>query len=554
MTSNKLDRLLFKPELKSLGGGRTWSTLLFLGVIYSFALFSLGSGEQVRHFLEQQMKDPFVQLLSSEVPEGECGGVTDKLLGNDQLKESFNISDIRLVAKDYEAIKAADGSSRKVLVGSYDEETTFYGVDKELYTLREVSPIIQKLIDTNAIPRNWRSHPKSTEEAINAEGTFAIDGINVHPLWGMLSSDTTLFLTSAHRCQPFDAMLKTGVILNAATANSLGITDVIAKGDELPMIQWMQGERGQPVALPVLGITRVLPLELDMAIHVETWGYLKSEEGQKKSKEGQQHTSEEVYFVPQSEMGRLTDPNLPKSVPVPSGMVFSSSAFGSGMRQVKSIGTSVDLLTFKKKDRSEDLKFETVLFKMKDLTVVRSFANEIENNKAAYGCDKSVDDSNPTSSLEIDLSDVEAKENLSIFNGFAQLLSLALIVISLILIINYTGAILRLHINKNKKNLGTLTAFGYKNSTITSLYLKITATILSLSFFVSYMVVWPLGHLGFNAFLSITDLDKSLADVSFAHWPLYYSIPLFVLLPLAIVSVRIRKQLKATPGDLVYDR
>ena len=53
------------------------------------------------------------------------------------------------------------------------------------------------------------------------------------------------------------------------------------------------------------------------------------------------------------------------------------------------------------------------------------------------------------------------------------------------------------------------------------------------------MVVWPLGHLGFNAFLSITDLDKSLADVSFAHWPLYYSIPLFVLLPLAIVSVRI---------------
>ena len=224
------------------------------------------------------------------------------------------------------------------------------------------------------------------------------------------------------------------------------------------------------------------------------------------------------------------------------------------MRQVKSIGTSVDLLTFKKEDRSEDLKFETVLFKMKDLTVVRSFANEIENNKAAYGCDKSVDDSNPTSSLEIDLSDVEAKENLSIFNGFAQLLSLALIVISLILIINYTGAILRLHINKNKKNLGTLTAFGYKNSTITSLYLKITATILSLSFFLSYMVVWPLGHLGFNAFLSITDLDKSLADVSFAHWPLYYSIPLFVLLPLAIVSVRIRKQLKATPGDLVYDR
>jgi len=29
---------------------------------------------------------------------------------------------------------------------------------------------------------------------------------------------------------------------------------------------------------------------------------------------------------------------------------------------------------------------------------------------------------------------------------------------------------------------------------------------------------------------------------------------LFVAVPLAIVSYRIRKQLTATPGDLVYDR
>ena len=35
------------------------------------------------------------------------------------------------------------------------------------------------------------------------------------------------------------------------------------------MIQWMK-RAGQPVALPVLGITRVLPLELDMAIHADT--------------------------------------------------------------------------------------------------------------------------------------------------------------------------------------------------------------------------------------------------------------------------------------------
>ena len=156
--------------------------------------------------------------------------------------------------------------------------------------------------------------------------------------------------------------------------------------------------------------------------------------------------------------------------------------------------------------------------------------------------------------LEIDLTDIESKENLSIFNGFALLLSAALVLMSLILIVNYTGAVLRLHINKNKKNLGTLTAFGYPNKIIISLYLKITATILGGSFLISYLLVWPLGYLGFETCLGVFGLSETLAEVSFAHIPIYYSLPLFVLLPLAVVAWRIQGQLKATPGDLVYDR
>ena len=97
-------------------------------------------------------------------------------------------------------------------------------------------------------------------------------------------------------------------------------------------------------------------------------------------------------------------------------------------------------------------------------------------------------------------------------------------------------------------------AFGYQNGTITKLYLLITATILGLSFAISYLVVWPIGYFGFGAFLGAFGLSETLADVHFAHIPLYYSIPLFVLLPLVVVSIRIRRQLKATPGDLVYDR
>ena len=80
--------------------------------------------------------------------------------------------------------------------------------------------------------------------------------------------------------------------------------------------------------------------------------------------------------------------------------------------------------------------------------------------------------------------------------------------------------------------MGTLTAFGYPNKTIISLYLRITATILGGSFLISYLLVWPLGFFGFKAFLGVFGLSDALSDVSFAHIPIYYSVPLFVLLPL----------------------
>ena len=156
--------------------------------------------------------------------------------------------------------------------------------------------------------------------------------------------------------------------------------------------------------------------------------------------------------------------------------------------------------------------------------------------------------------MEIDLTDVENKENLGIFSKFARLLSFAVVVLALILIINYTGAILRMHISQNKRNLGTLMAFGYENQTITRLYLVITSVLLGAAFVISYLLVWPIGYLGLELFLLASGLDNVASEVAFSHIPIYYSVLLFVLVPLAIVSYRIRKQLTATPGDLVYDR
>ena len=216
------------------------------------------------------MEDEFVQLLSSTAPKGECRMVIPKLLGNEDLKRQFDISDIRLLAKDYQSIQGLNGQSYDLLVGSYDDETTFRAVDR-LYRLDDLESVISELIDQKVIPQNWRSHIDLTKKAINDAGSFQLQQINVHPLWGMLQSDTSLFVTSASRCHPFNPLVKTGVILSANAAEKLGILDVIQQGDRLPMITWTQSD-DTPVYLPVLGVTTSLPLEIDLAIHAETWG------------------------------------------------------------------------------------------------------------------------------------------------------------------------------------------------------------------------------------------------------------------------------------------
>ena len=72
MEKPSLHSLLFRAELKSLGGGKRWNTLVFLVVIDFLALFSLGAGQQILEFLEAKMDNDYVQLLVATVPSTSC--------------------------------------------------------------------------------------------------------------------------------------------------------------------------------------------------------------------------------------------------------------------------------------------------------------------------------------------------------------------------------------------------------------------------------------------------------------------------------------------------
>lgn len=490
---NDINKVLFKPELKSLAGGKSWSTLGFLVFIYSVALFSLGAGDQIQQYLKKQMEDPFVEGVSVLVPKTDCSSKTLKevLLDNDTFKSKYAIQNARLFHRAYAIVQGKDG--RKTLaVGSYDGSS--------------------------------------------------------HPLWEMLQSKPELFLTPYSQCQPFSPLTRCGVILSEKALKGLGYD--ASKLDELPAtVDWFNDSSIDiPAKLPILAIVESLPHDIDVAIQDETWGYLSS------GVDGD-YTEAKTWFVSEKDINGINGVKSLVSADLPTGTLFSGVNLGEGMAQVKNIGVQMNVLSVNDSSYARLLQSkyaEHIHFSLGDLAKVRALAEDLLSDKPYYGC--ADQDNNSSKTLEINLTDIESKENLHVFNSFANLLSYALVLISLILIVNYTGAVLRLHINKNKRNLGTLTAFGYPNKTIISLYLRITATILGGSFLISYLLVWPLGFFGFKAFLGVFGLSDALSDVSFAHIPIYYSLPLFVLLPLAVVAWRIQGQLKATPGDLVYDR
>ena len=153
--------------------------------------------------------------------------------------------------------------------------------------------------------------------------------------------------------------------------------------------------------------------------------------------------------------------------------------------------------------------------------------------------------------IEIEMSQVNAKENFNAVSIMANILSWAIVIFSIMCIVLFIVNLLQSYFQKVKRNLGTFKAFGISNAELIRVYVLImsatviTATVLS---FVSVYIVQSLLPLlgvvreeSFN-YLSIWSLKT-----------LYAVIIVWISSVLTVYQV-MSKLLSATPGDLIYDR
>ena len=132
-----------------------------------------------------------------------------------------------------------------------------------------------------------------------------------------------------------------------------------------------------------------------------------------------------------------------------------------------------------------------------------------------------------------------------------NILSALIIVFAIVCIILFIVNLLQSYFQKIKRNLGTFKAFGISNRDLISVYVLIMAGIIVTAIMISVSATW---------FIQIAlHLCGILKDGVFDYlslWSFKTVCSIVVIVVAAIVTVyRVMKSLlKATPGDLIYDR
>ena len=159
--------------------------------------------------------------------------------------------------------------------------------------------------------------------------------------------------------------------------------------------------------------------------------------------------------------------------------------------------------------------------------------------------------------IKLEESRMEAKRNFSFFKHLSQVLSYALIGFSIIAIIFFILNLLLSHINKNKRNLGTLKAFGLPNKNIIILYSSITLLLVSISFMSAFILSELLGDPLLNLYIHINNISSEnyITKVAFKNNGFLYTLAWFVIVPTILIVFKLFLYLyKVTPGDLIYER
>ncbi len=153
--------------------------------------------------------------------------------------------------------------------------------------------------------------------------------------------------------------------------------------------------------------------------------------------------------------------------------------------------------------------------------------------------------------IDIEMSQINAKENFNEVSIMANILSWTMIIFAIICIILFIVNLLQSYFQKVKRNLGTFKAFGISNYELISVYVLIMMAMILVSIVLSFFVTWLI-----QGILPLLGLVKegTFGYLSLLSGKTFGAILIIIVASVVTVYTVMKKLLKATPGDLIYDR
>lgn len=152
--------------------------------------------------------------------------------------------------------------------------------------------------------------------------------------------------------------------------------------------------------------------------------------------------------------------------------------------------------------------------------------------------------------VQIDMTQIDAKNNFNIISRLGNALSYAILAISIAFIVIFLMNLFRSHFEKIKKNIGTFKAFGMSNNWLISVYMLVLSTMilsaLTLAFLLSLLIEFITAKIGIlNEGAPIFDV---LSDITLI------SISATIIISIVTIFITTKQLLQSTPGDLIYER
>lgn len=364
-----------------------------------------------------------------------------------------------------------------------------------------------------------------------------------------------------------------GVIITKEQMESMGYNDSTAyptyinfhqasEGAEQYGVQLYDGYAMVPI--PILAVVRSLPMNMDIVAPLYFFQQQQSV-NRPFNLNNPLYASSLIYSVEDAEVAEkiydflydIVDDDIDVSVDgvyMPYNLSFRNSSFVSVEGAYEDLSWEVinDLDQQVREEFEDELftrvyeydfslitpssgSFVSVQFSSEGLRTIRSFSEFL--NKEFH--------------IDIEMSQIQSKENFSAVSVTATILTWTIIFFALVSVLLFIVNLLRNYFQRVKRNMGTFKAFGMSNRELIRIYILILLVIVSgailfalVSVFILQLLlnVCHLTYEGGNSYLLLGNINTLLA--------------VLVILGSSVLTVYLvmKNQLSATPGDLIYDR